>query len=188
MPPSLSKTHGTCRSSLSSLLFLPHQHERWLHFPNCLDVFITNCKRFGLPCRSSVFALHFLNTTLKYWLGWQSCRILGQKLYINVEIILKYTVISISIMIFFYNILFPYIFLTRHPSPATPHPLPVTSHAPSAEKSCRLSAVNGVSILCHEEYDVDSLKLNNRQIFCTTSSKMLSALRSPFPEHFSRTN
>ena len=25
--------------------------------PNCLAVFITDCKRFGLPCRSSVFAL-----------------------------------------------------------------------------------------------------------------------------------
>ena len=52
-----SKTHGTCRSCLSSLLFLPHQEERWLHFPNYLAVFITDCKRFGLPCRSSGFAL-----------------------------------------------------------------------------------------------------------------------------------
>ena len=45
------------RSCLSSLLFLPHQDERWLHFPNCLAVFITDCKRLGLRCRSSVFAL-----------------------------------------------------------------------------------------------------------------------------------
>ena len=48
------------RSCLSSLLFLPHQDERWLHFPNCvcLAVFITDCNwRFSLPCRSSVFAL-----------------------------------------------------------------------------------------------------------------------------------
>ena len=28
--------HGTCRSCLSSLLFLPHQDERSLHFPNWL--------------------------------------------------------------------------------------------------------------------------------------------------------
>ena len=39
------------RSCLSSLRFLPRQDERWLHFPNCLAVFITDCKRFGLPCR-----------------------------------------------------------------------------------------------------------------------------------------
>ena len=45
------------RSCLSSLLFLPHQDQRWLHFPNCLAVFITGCKRLGLWCRSSVFAL-----------------------------------------------------------------------------------------------------------------------------------
>ena len=45
------------RSCLSSLLFLPHQDERWLHFPNCLAVLVTDCKRFGLPCRSSLFAL-----------------------------------------------------------------------------------------------------------------------------------
>ena len=53
------------RSCLSSLLFLPHQDERWLHFPNCLAVFITDCKRFGLPCRSSVFALVFLSSITK---------------------------------------------------------------------------------------------------------------------------
>ena len=45
------------RFCLCSLLFLPHHDERWLHFPNCLALFITDCKRFGPPCRSSVFAL-----------------------------------------------------------------------------------------------------------------------------------
>ena len=45
------------RSCLSSLLFLPHQNQRWLHLPHCLAVFITGCKRLGLWCRSSVFAL-----------------------------------------------------------------------------------------------------------------------------------
>ena len=39
------------RSCLSSLLFLPHQDERWFHFPNCLAVFITDCKRLGLRHR-----------------------------------------------------------------------------------------------------------------------------------------
>ena len=57
------------------------------------------------------------------------------------------------LIIFYYNILFSYIFLTRHPPPvtrypspatrypppATRHPPPAIRHLPPAEKSCRFN-------------------------------------------------
>ena len=71
--------------------------------------------------------------------------------YINVEIILKlqHTVTSISIIIFYHNILFSYIFLTRHPPPVTCHPLPLTRHPSPVTHYPSPATHHPLPVTCH---------------------------------------